>query len=142
MRRRARPFTRPRPGRPAAHTTHRSAARAHRDGGLRLLLLAPPARTAHPARGPRRPARAAGGLRARPRHPGRGARQLAHRLPGSRLVTLHDDYSHGMFASRGNPCVDGTVAAYLVDGTVPAAHVHCAGPGLPTPDPFPHPRRP
>ncbi|MFC5655165.1 alpha/beta hydrolase [Streptomyces nogalater] len=65
--------------------------------------------------------------------PVEGARQLAHRLPGSRLVTLHDDYSHGMFASRGNPCVDGTVAAYLVDGTVPAAHVHCAGPGLPTP---------
>ncbi|MEU2435578.1 alpha/beta hydrolase [Streptomyces rubradiris] len=65
--------------------------------------------------------------------PAEGARQLAHRFPGSRLVTLYDDYSHGVFASRGNPCVDGTVAAYLVDGTVPAAHVRCAGPGLPTP---------
>ncbi|GAB7029057.1 alpha/beta hydrolase [Streptomyces sp. NPDC021749] len=62
-----------------------------------------------------------------------GARQLARRLPGSRLVTLHHDYSHGVFASRGNPCVDGTAAAYLVDGTVPAKNVHCAGPGLPTP---------
>ncbi|WDM17149.1 alpha/beta fold hydrolase [Streptomyces lavenduligriseus] len=65
--------------------------------------------------------------------PVEGARQLAHRFPGSRLVTLYGDYSHGVFASRGNPCVDGTVAAYLVDGTVPAAHVGCAGPGLPTP---------
>ncbi|MFG3371133.1 alpha/beta hydrolase [Streptomyces sp. NPDC048156] len=48
------------------------------------------------------------------------ARQLGQRLPGSRLVTLHDDYVHGVFASRGDACVDSTVAAYLVDGTVPA----------------------
>ncbi|MFE9396540.1 alpha/beta fold hydrolase [Streptomyces flavidovirens] len=65
--------------------------------------------------------------------PVEGARQLARRLPGSRLVTLHDDYSHGVFASRGNACVDGAAAAYLVGGTIPAADVHCAGPGLPTP---------
>lgn len=62
-----------------------------------------------------------------------GARALQRRLPGARLVTLHDDYSHGVFASRGNRCVDGTAAAYLVDGSVPHADVHCAGPGLPTP---------
>lgn len=62
-----------------------------------------------------------------------GARALQRRLPGSRLVTLHDDYSHGVFASRGNGCVDEAAAAYLVDGTVPRADVHCAGPGLPTP---------
>jgi pimeloyl-ACP methyl ester carboxylesterase len=62
-----------------------------------------------------------------------GARRLARRFPGSRLVTLSDDYSHGVFASRGNACVDGTAAAYLVDGTLPAARVRCAGPGLPTP---------
>ncbi|WP_245689822.1 alpha/beta hydrolase [Streptomyces chattanoogensis] len=62
-----------------------------------------------------------------------GARALRHRLPGSRLVTLHDDYSHGVFASRGNGCVDDAAAAYLVDGTVPGADVHCQGPGLPTP---------
>lgn len=62
-----------------------------------------------------------------------GARQLRRHLPGSRLVTLHDDYSHGVFASRGNACVDGAAAAYLVDGTVPAADVHCTGPGLPRP---------
>ncbi|MGW6903402.1 alpha/beta hydrolase [Streptomyces sp. NPDC054940] len=61
-----------------------------------------------------------------------GARRLREVLPGSRLVTLDDDYSHGVFASRGNACVDGAVAAYLVDGTVPAADVRCSGPGLPT----------
>ncbi|WP_406214103.1 alpha/beta hydrolase [Streptomyces decoyicus] len=65
--------------------------------------------------------------------PVEGARALQRRLPGSRLVSLHHDYSHGVFASRGNGCVDGTAAAYLVDGTVPAADVHCSGPGLPTP---------
>ncbi|MFF3744650.1 alpha/beta hydrolase [Streptomyces kronopolitis] len=62
-----------------------------------------------------------------------GARALQRRLPGSRLVTLHHDYSHGVFASRGNRCVDEAASAYLVDGRVPHADVHCAGPGLPTP---------
>ncbi|MFH8350404.1 alpha/beta hydrolase [Streptomyces sp. NPDC018045] len=66
-----------------------------------------------------------------------GARALGRTLPGSRLVTLHDDYSHGVFASRGNSCVDSTVAAYLVGGTVPAGNVHCDGPGLPEPSPRP-----
>ncbi|RZB19872.1 alpha/beta hydrolase [Streptomyces sp. F001] len=61
-----------------------------------------------------------------------GARELRRLLPGSRLVTLENDYSHGVFASRGNACVDDTVAAYLIDGTAPAADVRCAGPGLPT----------
>lgn len=65
--------------------------------------------------------------------PIRGARALQRRLPGSRLVALHDDYSHGVFASRGNACVDGTAAAYLLDGTLPRVDVHCMGPGLPKP---------
>ncbi len=65
--------------------------------------------------------------------PVEGARTLQRRLPGSRLVSLRHDYSHGVFASRGNGCVDGTAVAYLVDGTVPPADVHCSGPGLPTP---------
>lgn len=60
-----------------------------------------------------------------------GARRLREVLPGSRLVVLDDDYSHGVFASRGNACVDGAVAAYLVDGTVPRGDVRCDGPGLP-----------
>ncbi|MEU7154373.1 alpha/beta hydrolase [Streptomyces sp. NPDC045456] len=64
-----------------------------------------------------------------------GARALGRTLPGSRLVTLHNDYSHGVFASRGNSCVDSTVAAYLVGDTVPAGDVHCEGPGLPEPTP-------
>ncbi|WP_435808920.1 alpha/beta hydrolase [Streptomyces massasporeus] len=34
----------------------------------------------------------------------------------------------------GHGCVDGTVAAYLVDGTAPAAEVRCPGPGLPAPE--------
>ncbi|MFI7141167.1 alpha/beta hydrolase [Streptomyces massasporeus] len=42
--------------------------------------------------------------------------------------------SHGVFARRGNACVDGTVAAYLVDGTAPSAKVRCPGPGLPAPE--------
>ncbi|MFE1949810.1 alpha/beta fold hydrolase [Streptomyces sp. NPDC059524] len=62
-----------------------------------------------------------------------GARQLRHRLPGSRLITLHEDYSHGVFASRGNACVDRATAAYLIGGTAPRTDVHCTGPGLPTP---------
>ncbi|OKI01468.1 protease [Streptomyces sp. CB02923] len=66
-----------------------------------------------------------------------GARALGRALPGSRLVTLHNDYSHGVFASRGNHCVDSTVSAYLVGGTVPARNVHCDGPGLPEPSPQP-----
>ncbi|WKX68791.1 alpha/beta hydrolase [Streptomyces sp. XD-27] len=62
-----------------------------------------------------------------------GARELRRTLPGSRLVTLYDDYSHGVFASRGNVCVDAAAAAYLVGGSVPAADVRCQGPGLPEP---------
>ncbi|GAA0530810.1 tripeptidyl aminopeptidase [Saccharopolyspora subtropica] len=60
-----------------------------------------------------------------------GARRMQQHLPGSRMVLLHDSYSHGVFASQRNACVDTTVAAYLVDGTVPAGDVDCRGPGLP-----------
>ncbi|MGJ5894829.1 alpha/beta hydrolase [Streptomyces niveiscabiei] len=63
--------------------------------------------------------------------PAEGAHALRRLLPGSRIVTLDDDYSHGVFASRGNACVDEAVAAYLLDGDVPPADVRCAGPGLP-----------
>ncbi|MGW7515003.1 alpha/beta fold hydrolase [Streptomyces sp. NPDC054796] len=63
-----------------------------------------------------------------------GARELRAGLPpGSRLVTLRKDYSHGVFASRGNDCVDGTVAAYLTGDGAPDADVRCEGPGLPRP---------
>lgn len=68
--------------------------------------------------------------------PIRGAHELRKLLPGSRLVTLENDFSHGVFASRGNACVDGAVAAYLVDGVVPGSDVRCGGAGLPGPQPF------
>ncbi|WP_407552313.1 alpha/beta hydrolase [Streptomyces sp. Pv4-95] len=60
-----------------------------------------------------------------------GAHALRRTLPGSRVITLDDDYSHGVFASRGNACVDDTVANYLLNGTQPPTDVHCTGPGLP-----------
>ncbi|WP_369200200.1 alpha/beta hydrolase [Streptomyces sp. PU-14G] len=60
-----------------------------------------------------------------------GARAMRRHLPGSRLITLTDDYSHGVFSSRGNACVDNAVAAYLVDGALPPAGLRCTGPGLP-----------
>ncbi|UQA94883.1 alpha/beta hydrolase [Streptomyces halobius] len=60
-----------------------------------------------------------------------GAHALRRTLPGSRLITLHNDYSHGVFASRGNACVDDTVAKYLLDGVVPTGDVGCAGAGVP-----------
>ncbi|GGX65682.1 alpha/beta hydrolase [Streptomyces hiroshimensis] len=63
--------------------------------------------------------------------PAEGARAMQRVLPGSRLVTLENDYSHGVFASRGNACVDDAVAAYLVDGTLPRGELRCQGPGLP-----------
>ncbi|MER0484281.1 alpha/beta fold hydrolase [Streptomyces sp. Edi2] len=60
-----------------------------------------------------------------------GAHQLQRLLPGSRLLTLDNDFSHGVFASRGNACVDHAAAAYLVGGRTPEADVRCEGPGLP-----------
>ncbi|MFE6774877.1 alpha/beta fold hydrolase [Streptomyces sp. NPDC057702] len=60
-----------------------------------------------------------------------GARRLAAGLPGSRVITLRDDYSHGVFASRGNPCVDQATATYLLTGALPGADLDCQGDGLP-----------
>ncbi|GAA2789858.1 alpha/beta hydrolase [Saccharopolyspora taberi] len=66
-----------------------------------------------------------------PTTPLAGAREMQARLGGSHMVTLHNSYSHGVFASQRNPCVDDTAAAYLVDGAVPAGDVECSGAGLP-----------
>ncbi|MER0243654.1 alpha/beta hydrolase [Streptomyces sp. HSW2009] len=60
-----------------------------------------------------------------------GARSLAATLPGARLVTLRNDYAHGVFASRGNPCVDRAVTGYLLAGALPATDLSCRGAGLP-----------
>lgn len=56
----------------------------------------------------------------------------AHRgLAGSRLVTVNGG-DHGQFQNN-NPCVDAHVEAYLLDGTLPAEDVGCAGTPLPDP---------
>ncbi|MBQ0924492.1 alpha/beta hydrolase [Saccharopolyspora endophytica] len=60
-----------------------------------------------------------------------GARRMQARLPGPRMVTLHDSYSHGVFASQRNPCVDDAAANYLLTGELPADDLDCQGPGLP-----------
>ena len=121
----------PDPGGHPPHPAPRPAASPDRHGGVHLRLLAPPPLPPHPARQPRRPARPAGGLRPRPRHPHRGRTKLRRLLPGSRLVTLDNDYSHGVFASRGNACVDETAAAYLVEGRCRRWTWGAWGPGLP-----------
>ncbi|MFD0491012.1 alpha/beta hydrolase [Saccharopolyspora spinosporotrichia] len=66
-----------------------------------------------------------------PTTPLAGARRMQRVLPGSRMVTLDDGYSHGVFASQRNACVDDTAAAYLVSGRLPHEDVECAGGGLP-----------
>lgn len=60
-----------------------------------------------------------------------GARRMQARLPGARMVTLHDSYSHGVFASQRNTCVDDAAANYLLTGELPADDLNCQGPGLP-----------
>ncbi|MFD0384915.1 alpha/beta hydrolase [Streptomyces stramineus] len=56
----------------------------------------------------------------------------AHRaLRGSRLVTVTGG-DHGQYQS-GNACVDGTIAAYLLEGTLPARDTTCEANPLPVP---------
>ncbi|ELS57429.1 alpha/beta hydrolase [Streptomyces viridochromogenes] len=114
-----------------AHTASRSAAGADRPGGVGLRVPAPPAGPPSPLGNPGAPPVLLVASARDPVTPIEGARRLRQVLPGSRLVTLDDDCSHGVFAGRGNACVDGAVAAHLVDGTVPAADVRRSGPGLP-----------
>lgn len=49
-----------------------------------------------------------------------GALEMHARLPSSRLVLERGGMSHGVAFLRGNACIDGHVAAYLADGTLPA----------------------
>lgn len=46
-------------------------------------------------------------------------------LTGSRLLTLTGVRTHGVYLFQGNPCVDGTVNAYLNTGTLPATDGTC-----------------
>jgi pimeloyl-ACP methyl ester carboxylesterase len=58
--------------------------------------------------------------------PYRWATAAAGRLPGSTLMTAvaHDHISYGY----GEPCIDGPVNAYLLQGTPPAAGIRCEFP--------------
>jgi pimeloyl-ACP methyl ester carboxylesterase len=60
-----------------------------------------------------------------------GARKEQQALPGSRLVTEIDGYSHGVFADQHDQCVDDAVADYLLTAALPHEDLNCPGPGLP-----------
>lgn len=66
-----------------------------------------------------------------PTTPLAGAQRMRDVLTGSRMVTLRNSYSHGVFASQDNTCVDSTVANYLLRGELPRRDTTCSGPGLP-----------
>ncbi|MGY0234202.1 alpha/beta hydrolase [Longispora urticae] len=63
-----------------------------------------------------------------PAAPYPGQLALHHALTGSRLVTLRGAYRHGVYLFDANPCVDGTVDHYLLDGVLPTADTHCIRP--------------
>jgi pimeloyl-ACP methyl ester carboxylesterase len=54
-----------------------------------------------------------------------GQLNLHRELAGSRLVTLAGAFRHIVYGGEDNACVTGTVGAYLVNGTLPAADVTC-----------------
>ena len=60
-----------------------------------------------------------------PRSPYQGQLNLHRELTGSRLVTLAGAFLHIVYGGEDNACVTGTVGAYLLDGTLPAADVTC-----------------
>jgi pimeloyl-ACP methyl ester carboxylesterase len=60
-----------------------------------------------------------------------GARKEHRALPGSRLVTEIEGYSHGVFSSQHDRCVDDAVADYLLNAALPHEDRDCPGPGLP-----------
>ena len=66
-----------------------------------------------------------------PTTPYDGAERMQAELPGSRMISAREAYSHGLFASQRIACVDDAAAAYLVDGELPERDVRCQGPGLP-----------
>lgn len=64
-----------------------------------------------------------------------GALELHRRLSGSVLVTERDAGTHGV-AGGPNPCVNGYLGAYLLEGRLPVRHAACA----PHPEPTPKPK--
>ncbi|WP_078973305.1 alpha/beta hydrolase [Streptomyces sp. MMG1533] len=63
-----------------------------------------------------------------------GALEMHRRLSGSVLVTERDSGTHGI-AGGPNPCVNGHVDAYLLEGRLPVRRAACA----PRPEPEPGP---
>ncbi|MEV8557143.1 alpha/beta hydrolase [Streptomyces sp. NPDC051917] len=59
-----------------------------------------------------------------------GALEMNRRLGGSVLVTERDAGTHGI-GGGPNPCVNGHLDAYLLEGRVPARHASCAPHRLP-----------
>lgn len=56
----------------------------------------------------------------------------AHRkTPGSRLLTVVDEYSHAAFNLMGNACVDSYGRDWLINGRLPRRDVTCQGNPLP-----------
>lgn len=62
--------------------------------------------------------------------PYEGARRARQYLPGSRMVTVDNEFAHAIYP-YGDTCVDATVEAYLIDGRMPGADVACAAQPLP-----------
>ncbi|MGV9558460.1 alpha/beta hydrolase [Streptomyces sp. NPDC003522] len=61
-----------------------------------------------------------------------GALELHRRLTGSVLVTERDAGTHGI-AGGPNPCVNGHLEAYLLQGRLPSRHAACAPRAEPRP---------
>ncbi|WP_367320251.1 alpha/beta hydrolase [Streptomyces sp. HUAS ZL42] len=61
-----------------------------------------------------------------------GALELRRRLAGSVLVTERDSGMHGL-AGGPNPCVNGHLEAYLLEGRVPGRRAACAAHSEPRP---------
>jgi hypothetical protein len=54
------------------------------------------------------------------------AKALHASLTGSRLVTLRNARTHGVFGEYGNECVDRKVISYLGSGVLPADDSSCS----------------
>jgi hypothetical protein len=60
-----------------------------------------------------------------PATPYAGAQAMVGRIAGSQLLTF-DSTEHTAFGRGVSTCIDDTVDAYFLAGTLPAAGTHCA----------------
>ncbi|WP_199547665.1 alpha/beta hydrolase [Streptomyces sp. N35] len=68
--------------------------------------------------------------------PYEGAIELHRRLPGSALVTEREAGTHGI-SGGPNPCINGHMDAYLINGQLPVRRAACAPHPEPKPMPLP-----